>query len=498
LTVRGVNFDDKGYAKIGAYADQEKSEGGEEVLATRFIVDLAVGKKDEKGNNIVELVDVSTVNPEIGKLTGSDTATENLAKVFTYEIKDAGRGAYQFQPKMQIPEMRNPYYLALPIACDYENAHYTLDFPVRLLGEPFNEMKDKQEELRLLLARVRRYMPPEEWSSVVRFFQERFDSMSVREIRLMNRSICEITQNKLTRESKELKDFSDDLDWVIGTLEWVKWTGDQALSILLTMYTGPIGEAVIMPAKEIIVSFLAEYASEIWLCNATLQSQDQMTRGIRSNLSAMLENSLMSQIDTKNLNMKKLGTILAAFAVLKLINHYFNDVGPDGKPVGFLDAILSTFSDLTINVFKLAFQQKFEQFVDNKSVKELFDKYCKDWMKKLLDSRVGDWQEKGIDIIQKYLIEFVGEGVAWAYNKTSSKAGQTTFKQDAGDIVMTLNLYDYPPEQNKDPLLVDVNLSKVKSQIIDYIFDCLFEMFPFPTSPVNPPNDPPFTPSMQA
>jgi hypothetical protein len=28
-----------------------------------------------------------------------------------------------------------------------------------------------------------------------------------------------------------------------------------------------------------------------------------------------------------------------------MISHYFNDKGPDGKPVGLLDAILSTFGD---------------------------------------------------------------------------------------------------------------------------------------------------------
>jgi hypothetical protein len=340
LSVRGVKFDKAGNAQIGAYADPDKDEEDAEVTATRLIVELAVGRVDGKGISHVELVDVSKAPPAFGDLKGTEIRTENLVKAFRYEIIDAGRGAYQFQPKMQIPEMGAPYYLRLPVESDFEGVHYSLDLPVRLLGEPFNEMREKQEELRLLLKRARKYMPPEDWAGLVRFFKERFDSMSAREIRLMDRSLITITQEKLTREGKELREFANTLDWVIGTLEWVKWIGDQAFSYLMAAYTGPVGEALIVPAKEIAVGFIAEYASEIWLCNASLQSQDQMTRGIRSNVSAMMENALMSQVDTKKLDMKKLGMILASFAMLKLISHYFNDVGPDGKPVGFLDAVL--------------------------------------------------------------------------------------------------------------------------------------------------------------
>ncbi len=139
-------------------------------------------------------------------------------------------------------------------------------------------------------------------------------------------------------------------------------------------------------------------------------------------------------------------------------------------------------------------QQKFEQFVGSEKVKEVYEKYCSEWLKKFLDGRVGDWQQNSVDIIQKYLVELCGEGFVWTYNKTASKAGQTTFKQEAGDIVMTLNLWDYAPEDKKDPVLVQVNLSKLKDQIVGYVFDSIFAMFPFPPAPVTPPRDPVYYP----
>ncbi|MBN2557380.1 MAG: hypothetical protein JXB33_01355, partial [Clostridia bacterium] len=130
IVVRNVEFDDNGYALIRAFADEERADGGEEVLATRLIVELAVGNVDEQGRSTTELVDITKTGFKIGELEGTDPDTMNLAKAFEYEIEDAGKGAYKFQPKMQIPEGENPYYMILPMSCSYNNVDYKLDFPV--------------------------------------------------------------------------------------------------------------------------------------------------------------------------------------------------------------------------------------------------------------------------------------------------------------------------------------------------------------------------------
>lgn len=494
IVVRNVEFDDNGYALIRAFADIERSEAGEEVLATRLIVELAVGTVDEQGRRTTELVDVSKTDFKIGDLDGTDQYTKNLAKAFEYEIEDAGKGAYKFQPKMQIPEGENPYYMTLPMSCSYNNVDYKLDFSVRLVGEPFDEIKSKQEELRLLLYRVRRYMPPEEWQSVVQFFKDRFDYMSVREIRLMNKSLVEASRYTLTKQGESLRNFADKLDWVIDGLEWVKWIGDQAFSYLMDYYFGPVGEALLVPAKDILVVLLADYAGQIWYDEKTALTEEQMQTQVLTGVMTAVENLLMSNIDTKNINMKKIGGILAAFAVLKFLNHYFNDKTPDGKDIELYDALMLTFSDLTTNVFKMILQKKFEEFVNNENVKAIYEKYCKDWVSKSLGGIFDDLQENSISIIQKYVTEMFGAYCAQVYGEMLDKAGKSTIKIDSGDLIITIPLHEFE-EEGKAPIMLDINVTKAREKIIDYIYKTMFSMFPFPESTMPVPNDPPYFPA---
>ncbi|MBN2883856.1 MAG: hypothetical protein JXN10_10025, partial [Clostridia bacterium] len=424
-----------------------------------------------------ELVDITKTGFKIGELEGTDPDTMNLAKAFEYEIEDAGKGAYKFQPKMQIPEGENPYYMILPMSCSYNNVDYKLDFPVRLVGEPFDEIKAKQDELRLLLYRVRRYMPPEEWQSVVQFFKDRFDYMSVREIRLMNKSLVEASRYTLTKQGEGLRNFADKLDWVIDGLEWVKWIGDQAFSYLMDYYFGPVGEALLVPAKDIAVVLLADYAGQIWYDEKTKLTEEQMENQVLTGVMTAVENLLMSNIDTKNINMKKIGGILAAFAVLKFLNHYFNDKTPDGKGIELYDALMLTFSDLTTNVFKMILQKKFEEFVSNENVKAVYEKYCKDWVSKSLGGVFDDWQDNSISIIQKYVTEMFGAYCAQVYGEMLDKAGKTTIKSDAGDLIITIPLHEFK-EKGKAPIMLDINVTRAREKIIDYIYETMFSMFP--------------------
>ncbi len=493
IVVRNVEYDKNDYAAIRAFSDVEKSGDSEDVLATRLIVELSVGTTDEKGNRIAEIVDISTTNLKMDKLMGTDPDTENLAKVFKYEIEDAGKGAYKFQPKMQIPEGESPYYMILPMSCSYNDIEYSLDFPVRLVGEPFDEIKSKKEELRLLLERVRRYMPPEEWQSVVQFFKDRFDSMSVNEIRLMNKSLIMISRTTLLKESEELRNFSQKLDWVISGLEWVKWIGDQAFSYLADYYTGPVGEALIVPAKDIMVALLADYAGQIWFDEKSSMTQQDMESRVLSGVMTAAENVLMTNFDAKSKDMKKIGGILAAFAILKFLNHYFNDRTADGQGIDLYDALMLTFTDLTTTVFKGLLQKKFEDLVGSDKVKAVYEKYCSEWVSKSLGSIFTDLQDHGLDIAKKYITEMFGEGFATLYSKVTEKAGKSEIKIDSGDIVISINVYEYA-EEGKPPVMIDINVSKAKDRIIDYIYDSIFSSFPFPTAKMPALNDPPFFP----
>ncbi|MHB8129553.1 MAG: hypothetical protein ACYDEX_11195 [Mobilitalea sp.] len=486
LTVSIIKFDSDGYAQIGAYNDNEKVEDGEEVLATRFKVELAVSSIDEQGRTKAEIVDISKTNIKFNAIKGSDTTTANLAMAFKYEIEEIeNSGIYKFQPKMQIPESRTKYYLMLPISCDYENKAYNLDLPIRLIGEPFNEMKEKKEELDFLLKRIRRYMPPEDWSRVIGSIKENYDNMSPKEIRLLNRSLYEITRDKLLNEAQANINYAEALDWVIWGLEWVKWIGDQAFSYVLLSLGGPAGplaDALLSPTKEIMVSLISE---NIWYREG-ISSPEAKLRGVNGNLMAMLENSLMTQISSET-SLKKAGFILASFTVVKIVNHYYNDIGADGKPIGFYDAILAGLGDLTANAFKFIVSEKFDQLAKSPKAKEYFQKYTGDWVMRFLDSNAAGWREKGLGAIKKYVEELCGLNAAKVY----TKASQIELETKAGDLVININLWD-DPNDAKNSIIVSLNVMKIKDQLYDYIFTSMFDNFPFATTLLTPPADPMF------
>jgi hypothetical protein len=481
LSVSIVKFDEEGRAQIGAYSDKERAEGGEEVLATRFKVELAVSTQDEKGRTKAELVDLTNIEVEFSKLKGSTAQGENLAKVFKYEIIDTSSGGiYNFQPKMQIPEGKEKHFLTLPISCEYQNKEYLLDLPVRLIGEPFNEMQEKQKELDLLLARIKRYMPPEQWSDVIRNLKENYDRLSSKEIRLLNRSLYDTAARKLLYEAEENINYADTLDWVVWGLEWVKWVGDQAFSYVATAYTGPVGEALLTPAKEIMIQLISE---NIWYREG-ISSPSEKLRGVNTNLMAMLENSLMTQIK-EDTSVKKAGAILASFTVIKIINHYYNDRGPDGKPIGFYDAILAGLGDLTSNAFKSIISNKFDELAKSPKAKEYFTKYVGEWVKELLDANAAGWREKGLDAVKKYVEESAG----LIYAKVYTKAQQVEINEKAGSLVVKINIWDDPADKNNS-IIVSIDVMDVKDKIYDYIFKSMFAMFPFTSFPLNPPADP--------
>lgn len=477
LSVSLVKIDEDDNALFGVYSDKE-SDDENKVLPTRFKVELVISETDSKGRPRASRVNASEYTIDFKPLEGTSAQTINLTKVLDYEIERTSTlDVYLFKPFKQIPEGNQKLISSLTMTCDYKGETYFLKCPVRLVGEPFNELKAKKEELDLLLKRIKRYMPPEYWTDTIRNIKENYDRLSPKEIRLLNRSLYEITAYRLLNEAKENIDFANDLDWIVWGLEWVKWVGDQAFAYLATVYTGPVGEAILSPAKDIMTSLIAE---DIWYREG-ISSADTKMRGVRANAMSMLENVGMSQIDSKT-SLKKAGTILASFLVIKTINHYVNDLGPDGNPIGFYDALLAGFGDLTVNAMKFIVSEKFTELANGPSAKEFFGKYAKDWMIKFLDHNAQGWQDKGLDVINKYLSELCGVSGAKVFNKLS----QTTV--DTNKSVITFNLYDDPNQT----LYCSIDLILVKDKLYDFIFNSIFEMIPFANRPITPPNDPVF------
>ena len=55
------------------------------------------------------------------------------------------------------------------------------------------------------------------------------------------------------------------LDWLCWGLEWYKWIGDQAISVIISKLSynyAPFVEAVVMPAKDLLVEHMGIWLSD--------------------------------------------------------------------------------------------------------------------------------------------------------------------------------------------------------------------------------------------
>ena len=474
-------------------ANIDESKGETEYHPSRFEIGLIVKNEDsEKGGSTAKYIDMKEASVELGELEGTDSDTDNLAKVFKYKIdKMTAPGTYEFLPQLEIPERKIPYIMKLPIKAEYNGETYELDLPVRLLGQPYDAKQAWSKEYENLIKTIKKYLPQEEWAPILEDLEKRKDRLSVEMLRLKRRSIFETARDKLLKEAEGYEQIANVLDWTVTGLEAVKWVGDQAFSYLMATYTGPVGEALIVPFKDVMTMILAEYAGQIVFGTGSPYKDGEIVRGALSNVFTAFENYLMMDSDKKvseNLDVKKLGMFLAAFSTWKFMNHYFFDRNDNDEPIGIWDAIIETCKDLTTNCFKILVTKKLEAAISSDKAKEIYQKYLTEQVKKYLTQVCPDWQKKGMDIAAKYISEFGGLVSSPVYGATVEKAGQVEIKSTENDIIITINLYN----EEKNPWLYSFSLNAVKEKLYDYIYDSIFSFFPFATSPITVPDDPTF------
>ena len=87
-----------------------------------------------------------------------------------------------------------------------------------------------------------------------------------------------------------------------------------------------------------------------------------------------------------------------------------------------------------------------------------------------------------------------GEYCAQVYSETLEKAGKSTIKVDTGDLIITILLHEYE-EAGREPILIDINVTRARAKIIDYIYEAMLSMFPFPENKMPVPHDPVYFPA---
>ncbi|WP_054847475.1 hypothetical protein [Methanoculleus chikugoensis] len=107
--------------------------------------------------------------------------------------------------------------------------------------------KDRETELALLKKRIQKFgiNPPD----TARFLRENVQNFTAAELRLMSKKIVYDSIVYYTQESADFMETAETMDDWITFLSVVKWFGDQAFSYLMTIYTGPAGEAILTPPQ---------------------------------------------------------------------------------------------------------------------------------------------------------------------------------------------------------------------------------------------------------
>ncbi|MDN7012525.1 hypothetical protein FGW20_05615 [Methanoculleus sp. FWC-SCC3] len=477
ISVTDVVYDDEGHARFAAYDDLDTEE--DDVQPTGFIVNLAV-RVDENGKEVVKLLDGTDYAPEFGELKGTDQRTEVLASRFKYTIEkkpDNTNKAYKFTPAQQIGEdERNPYFLTLPITCDYGGETYELDLPIRLIGDKLGVRKDRETELANLKKRIQKFgINPD----TARFLRENVQNFTAAELRLMSKKIVYDSIVYYTQESADFMETAETMDDWISFLSVVKWFGDQAFSYLMTVYTGPAGEAILTPTKELTVELIGEISADLFMGNGV--NWDDIKVGVH--ISEMIENYTKSCFeDIGKTNPKKLAQVIAGLCVFNLVRHYSFDLDENGKR-SLYNAIISSFSDISLEFFS----NKFGDFLKGKvndpksGISRLLDSSAVKMLEDMMPE--GKLAVPGVNtltedvavgpILQNYVEGLFGAGASYVTEELGTAAAETLYVKVTVDV---------PGSEREIDRYVVIDPIKAADKLLEYIFTSLYEAFPFPTA----------------
>lgn len=480
-------FDEEGNFKVSCYPDADNKES-EEVLPTRFKLQLIIAEKNSDGETKVKVIPPLDYTPVFGELKGTDSKTNTLVSRYIIEINKAGvasRGIYRFKPKQVLPEPEEGrIYIKLPISTEYSNEKYEIELNVRLLGEPMDPMSGWEEELDILRKRVERYGLSVDLAQRMRALGR---NRSTQELRLLNKMILIESSIYFTNESREYNDIADRLENIESGLEVIKWVGDQSFSILMTIYAGPAGEAIITPGKEILVALIGEVGTQIFMGENFVFENLK----VADNISAVFESYILNTISS-DISMKKAGVVIAGFAIFNFSKHYLLDVDKNGNR-DFYKALNSAFSDLTSTTMKIAANNYFEKLVGSKKSAEKLNGWVSEWLKEKLPDIVYD--EAGEKLLSKYLEEICGMGAAWVYGTLNEASEKGEINVDIDKIILTVPL-EFENTGVKVPVYVGVDLTRIAEALFNYIYDKMFGTLPLPKEKANIPQDPTYTPSI--
>ena len=532
LYPEGISVDSKavkdGRLTVNAYTQEfyygNDTEATERFVPTTFKLTVAfvAGEK--------AVINTTGEGVKFKDLTGKDEANKNVAAKYKKKISGNNNGEYAFCPEDMLYESKVPYNVELPVAVSAQGTSFEREIPILLVGKGIDPMEDWQAEYDRLIFRIKKFVPPEQWHDALKAIKTRNETgrMSIQEMRLMSKDILQKYMDYWLSEQAANNRWCTQLDWMIWGLEWTKWIGDQAFSFVVSAYAGPVVEAVVSPAKDIVTEALGVVGTRIFW-GEQLSWEDfeglEFTKAIKSgfdNLAWNAASGALEDIKTLNpANIKKAAGIIAGYYAFSVFNNYMEIYARTGE-TDFWGAVTGAFKDLTLNAFKTAASALFkgwlksDKFKDmmqskvGKYIKDSFEKFARkvnfDYSDKTMQTMLGKVNElqdlhgdlayegatadiKMDEIIEKYVTEILGE----RYEKIEEKFESSDCFFNVNDELM----FRYPIwEPVSGPTkYITINLTRQLQNLNGLLFGYLYEAFfaGVPSAPavIDVPVDPP-------
>ena len=449
-----------------------------------------------------------------GRGTKADTEQSIAEK---YEYSEAfgewnDRFLYTFSPNAELcePEDGSFFMVLLPASAEYEGRKYEAEIPLRLVGRPLDPMAAWEKEYNDLVARVEKFALPDnrdQWVERINRLAYEDPKCSVVELRLTSKYLIRQYMRYWTIESMKYKDEAEIYDIIVDYLEWAKFFGDVAFSILVTIYAGALAEALISPAKDFFTGAIGEVIAA-WNYG---QEIDIDKFEFSKNLAAAGDNVASGVIDFKNWKMA--AATLGCYFAYASIKNFLLTLKNENK-FDLYGAVVKGFSDLTSAALKAAAGQLFGAWLKNCSkFRAKVSVWCGQFVTKnlgagkFLDMRNMDALTRE-GILRKYLDSLFGMAV----DKLLEVDGEihdnlvksmSDFRlNENGDVIITFffDVLDkhYTCSVNATKALTGAVTSSadlLSGGLFSFVYDELFGNIPAASAVATIPKDPPLPPA---
>lgn len=503
------------YVRVQAYEKEHVGDLDRKWQVSQIKFTLAVIGKDKA------IIDPGEAKYKFEKLKGAGglgmraDKEQNLAE--KYEYKEAygemnGKFTYVFEPNANLAEPDDGTFMMviLPVSSQYDGRIYKAEIPLRLRGKDPDPMTDWEKEYKELCRRVEKFSLPQNKDKWLKQVKECAvdPKVSVEELRLVSKWILrEYMAYWTTQQSRDQSEAA----WcnvIVNTLEWTKFAGDCAFSLLVTMYAGPVADALISPAKDFITGAIGEV---IAARNFGVEI-DVDKFEFSKNLAAAGDNLVSNSIDLKD--WRKAAATLGGYFCYCAIKNYLLKLRKENES-DIWGALCESFKDMTAAALKSKGGELIGKWIkDSKKFQEkiapFIVKYFKETNMTTLQHRLNDAlgyegklrklagyanddavTAKIVDVVDKYVTELVGEGCS----KVRDAYDSSTFSLNGSHVMFsfTLDLFD------AFHFGVTLDLTKIlmgtTCPLFSWFYDLFFAGIPAASSVIDTPKDPPLPPA---